>query len=162
MLGLVWENDNLRDILRRDDNLFDAVHEMTSKINDNFCLLGAPMIEKDFEEGDTLSAIEWSINALGRFSKAVSDFGSYCFSFGAQALVASIEKKCEHVKVISMAHNPFCSVDSLRKASQTARSAGKRIRLFLWEREGIENFIRGQIRIWSLDVSILVCVLHGF
>ena len=159
---LVWENSNIRDILRQDDNLFDAAHEMTLKINNNFCLLGAPMIEKDFEEGDTLSAIEWSIDALGKFSEAISVFGGYCFSFDAQALVASIENNCEHVKVFSMTHNPFCSVDSLRKASQVARNARKRIRSFLWEREGIENFIRGQIRIRSLDVSILVCVFYGF
>ena len=55
----------------QDDDLFDAIYEMTSMINDAFCLLGAPMMHKDFEEGDYLSAIEWSISALGDFSKAI-------------------------------------------------------------------------------------------
>ena len=112
------------------------------------------MMRVDFEEGDCLSAVEWSINALSYFPSAISTFGSYCFSFGAQALVASIEKRCEHVKAASMVNTPLCSVSSLRKASRTARSAGRRLRSFLWEREGIENFIRGQIRIRSLEVSV--------
>ena len=93
------------------------------------------MVEKDFDVGDSLSALEWSIYVMGNFSKVVSTFGGYCFSFGAQALVASIEDKCDHVKLASATYYPFCSVDALRKASRTARSVGKRIHLFLWEHE---------------------------
>ena len=75
--------------------------------------------------------------------------------------MASIEDKCEHVKLASMTHYPFCSVDSLRKASRAVRIIGKRICLFLWEHEGIENFIRGQTRIRSLEVGILIEMLCG-
>ena len=158
--GLAWENSSLRVFLCRDDDLFDSIFKLASVINETLCSLGAPMVQVNFEEGDCLSAVEWGINALGFFPNVVSTFGSYCFSFGAQALVASIEKKCEHVKVTSMANTPLCTVSSLRGASQAARSAGRRLCSFLWEREGIESFIRGQVRIRSLEVSVsLVTVM---
>ena len=65
------------------------------------------------------------------------------------------------MKLASMAHYPFCSVDSLRKASRAVCNIGKRIRLILWEHEGIKNFIRGQTRIWSVEVGIFIEMLCG-
>ena len=47
----------------------------------------------------------------------------------------------------------LCLEKSLPKASQTTHSVGKQIHSFLWEREGIGSFIRGQTRVRSLEVG---------
>jgi hypothetical protein len=96
------------------------------KIKASFANVGAYSTEENFIRGDPKGVIEWISGEAETFEEILSDHGDVCAFFGAQGILAILEKAgCDHIKTMAQTEAAFSINDTKDLLAEASLMGGK-------------------------------------